>query len=146
MSRDINSFDKLKEIESELDSLKALKKQVKEENLAFQKPAIDINRLLLESINKTCMQMELELNQVASDLKQLVKLFRAAMEGKSPEELEENKEEDKIKKLVEQNEELLKKLNTITRNMNIGTDYSTFDTLSNRPSLTEGEYFQKRTL
>ena len=142
MSRDIDSFDKLREIEAELDSLKAYKEQVREEK-SYKKPDIDYNKLFLESINRSCMQIEAELMQMSKNLKELVRLFRAAMEGKSPEELEEVDKEDKIKKLTEQNEELLRKVNTLTRAMSVNTDY---DLLNNNPPSTNKEDYLRRLL
>jgi DUF438 domain-containing protein len=143
MSKDMNSFDKLREIESELDSLKDYKKQVTN-NEPYKKPTIDINRMLLESITKSCIQMELELSQVSSSIKELVRLFRAAMEGKSPEELEENKEEDKMRRLMEQNEALLRKLNTLTMTMGMNNNYDSSNILGRNSML--GNDYLRRTL
>ncbi|UCD04345.1 MAG: hypothetical protein JSW73_01760 [Candidatus Woesearchaeota archaeon] len=139
MGKDIDSFDKLREIEAELDSLKAYKVQAKGDSVGA-KPSIDYNRLFLESINRSCIRMETELSQITSKLKELVRLFRAAMEGKSPEELEESDKEDKVKKLTEQNEELLRRLNTLTKTMSLNTDY---DLLNNLPNTNKEDYLRR---
>jgi len=145
MSRDIDSFDKLREIEAELDSLKEYKEKVKEEKP--YKPAADYTKIFLESINRSCMQMEVELAQVSKNLKELVLLFKAAMQGKSPEELEELSKDDKIKKLTEQNEELLTKLNALTRNMSMTSNYDLLNTDPtnplNPPSTNKEDYLRR---
>lgn len=140
MAKDIDSFDKLREIEAELDSLKAYKVQAREDKNSA-KPSIDFNKLFLESINRSCIRMETELSQMTSKLKELVNLFKAAMEGKSPEELEESDKEDKIKKLTEQNEELLQKLNTLTKTMSLNTNYDLLN--NNLPDTNRDDYLRK---
>lgn len=128
MSKYTDSFGKLREIEEELDSLKDYKnkKSKEKDEQGTSKIKNDIDTSLLKNINISCMRMEKDITEISSNIQKLVKLFKAAMEGKSPEDIEDSMEE-KVQRLVDQNAELLARLNSMNSNMNnFNNDFSKY--------------------
>ena len=125
MDQDISSFSKLKEIEKELDSLRSYKEHREQTKIIQNK---DENTKVLESINVSCIRVERKLSEVLDTLKKLLNLFNAAIKGESPDKLENNEVLDKVDKLVEQNSELLARLDAMTQNIKSNIDYNTLNT------------------
>lgn len=119
MSKDNDAFSKLKEIEKELESLNSYKEEKKE-------PSPNFDPRVLNSINKSCVKIEKKVGEISDNLRTLVRLFHAAMKGESADKVENNEMLDRIDKLVEQNSELIARLDGMSQDLKNTNDYNSF--------------------
>lgn len=130
MSNDINSFEKLKKIEEELENLHSRKIQNNVEYSNNFKKLPEKNEILIENMNKTCMQLSKEVSIISKNLRELLNIFKTAIRGEVPEEEMENTNDlgSKIDTLVDQNSKLIERLDSMTQDAQINKKYDELST------------------
>lgn len=128
MNNEITSLEKLKEIEEYLSGIRYRKVENDVEIPKVNKNLFNKNEVLLENINKSCMELSKEVTIMSNNIRELLNIFKSALGEEITEESPESSDDlgSKLNTLVNQNNKLIERLDTMTQNMQINSRYDSY--------------------